>query len=106
MPEAHYYIALCLLSKHQYQQAYDHLTIILEKFTKFNKKTVYLFASIAAKNLERLDKAITLLSQGIDRYPEYTDLYVYRARLEEQNKEYQAALEDYEHALKTRKDNA
>ena len=79
---------------------------ILDKFPKYHKKAVYLFASIAAKNLERIDKAITLLSQGISKYPEYTDLYVYRARLEEQNKEIEAALEDYERALKSRKDNA
>lgn len=51
MCEAHYYIALCLLGKHSYQKAYSHLTIILSDFPDFKKKTVYLFAAIAAKNL-------------------------------------------------------
>jgi hypothetical protein len=58
MPEVHYYIALCLLSRHSYEKAYGHLVTLLEKFPKYSKRTVYIFAGIAAKNLEKIEKAI------------------------------------------------
>ena len=105
MPEAHYYIALCLLSKHSYEKAYEHLTTLIDKFPKFNKKTVFIFAAIAAKNLEMVEKALELVSAGIGRYPDYIDLYLYRAKLHEQLKQYPAALLDYEHSLKTKKNH-
>ena len=81
MPEAYYYLALCHLSRHHYEKAYTNLTYILDNFPKYLKKTVYLFVGIAAKNMDKVDKGLVLVSKGIEKYPDYLDLYLYRAKL-------------------------
>lgn len=93
--ESHYYAALCYLNKHLYQRAYDLLETLLEKFVAFQKKTVYLFAAIAAKHLSRTSRAIIILGQGIQKYPDYLDLYIYRAKLYDQENEVEMAHQDY-----------
>ena len=60
MAEAHYYTALCHLTVHNYEKADSHLTHLLE--IKFSRKTVFIFAAIAAKNLEKIEKAIIVLT--------------------------------------------
>jgi hypothetical protein len=67
-----------------YQRAFDLLETLLEKFVAFQKKTIYLFAAIAAKHLNRISRAIIIVGQGIQKYPDYLDLYVYRAKLYDQ----------------------
>jgi hypothetical protein len=64
-----------------YQRGYDLLTTIIQKYSNFQKKTVYLFAAISAKNLDMMERAIELISFGIEKYPDYLDLYLYRAKL-------------------------
>jgi len=54
---------------------------IAEKFPSFDKKTVFLFTAIAAKHLDMFGKALTVLTTGINKYPDFLDLYVYRAKL-------------------------
>lgn len=48
---------------------------------------------------------MTTITNGINKHPDYLDLYIYRAKLSEQQGEIQKAQEDYELVLKTKKDN-
>lgn len=104
--DAYYYCALCLLSKHSYQKAFEFLNNILAKFPQYEKKTVYLFAGIAAKHTGQADKAIALVSEGLQKYPDYNDLYLYRAKVYDEMRDYEKALHDYELILRTKKDNS
>lgn len=52
-----------------------------EKFPAFEKKTVFLFTAIAAKHIDQQTKALAALTAGISKYPDYLDLYIYRAKL-------------------------
>lgn len=106
LPDAHYYTALCLLSRQHYHKAYSHLSLLLQKFINYNKKTVFIFSAIAAKHIEKVDKAIAILAQGIEKYPDYLDLYIYRAKLLQQQQKYEIALKDYEIIMKSKKDNS
>lgn len=103
MVDAYYYASLCHLSKHQYQKAFDLLNSILEKFQNYKRKTVYLFAGISANHVNQVEKALGLITQGISHYPDYTDLYLYRAKLLEEKSNFEEALSDYEVVLKTKK---
>jgi Tfp pilus assembly protein PilF len=49
---------------------------------------------------------LTTLTNGINRYPDYLDLYVYRAKINEEQGNFENAQEDYEFVLKKKKDNA
>ena len=52
MMEAHYYAALCHLSKHSYEKADGYLSHLIE--VGYGRRTVYIFAAIAAKNMGKL----------------------------------------------------
>lgn len=71
------------------------MNLILEKFPTFDKKTVYLFAAISAKHTNNLEKAMITITNGVNKYPDYLDLYIYRAKLSEQQGEIASAQEDY-----------
>ena len=101
----YYYAGLCELSRHHYQRGYDHMQHILTSFPDQVRKTVYLFAAIAAKHTQQLGKALSLTTSGIGKHPEYIDLYQYRAKLNQQQEKWQEAHEDYEIVLKQRKNN-
>lgn len=45
------------------------------------KKSVFLFAAIAAKNLDQLENSKNLCTRGITLYANYTDLIIYRAKI-------------------------
>lgn len=55
--------------------------------------------------MDETGKAMSFLTHGISKYPDFMDLYLYRARLNEGQNCYEDALEDYETVLKTKKNN-
>lgn len=55
--------------------------------------------------MDELGKAMSFLTNGINKYPDFMDLYLYRARLNESQNRYEDAQEDYETVLKTKKNN-
>ncbi len=101
-----YYQSLCLLTKHNYHRAFQVLNKIIEQFPGFSKKTVYLFSAIACKNIGRIERAMGVATAGISKYPDYLDLRLYRAKMLQQNGDYEQAHQDYEIILKSRKDSA
>ena len=68
---------------------------MFEKFKKQSKKTIYLFAAIAAKNINEYEKALRILTEGVSQHSDYIDLYLYRAKLFKQDKKYEDAHQDY-----------
>lgn len=69
------------------------------------KKTAYLFAAIAAKNLSQLDKAYALCSYGLEKYPNYPELNLYRANISYIQQNYERAHQDYEKIIKNDRTN-
>lgn len=65
IPDNYYYAALTYLNGHNYEGGYALLSDIIKKFKSYNKKSVYLFAAIAAKNLNRIEKAIDICESGL-----------------------------------------
>jgi tetratricopeptide (TPR) repeat protein len=55
--------------------------------------------------MDEMGKAMSFLTNGINKYPDFMDLYLYRARLNESQNRYEDAQEDYETVLKTKKNN-
>lgn len=55
--------------------------------------------------MDEMGKAMGFLTKGINKYPDFMDLYLYRARLNEGQNCYEDALEDYETVMKTKKNN-
>jgi tetratricopeptide (TPR) repeat protein len=55
--------------------------------------------------MDEMGKAMSFLTNGINKYPDFMDLYLYRARLNESQHRYEDAQEDYETVLKTKKNN-
>jgi tetratricopeptide (TPR) repeat protein len=105
LADGYYHCALCHLSKRNYQRSYDFLTLLVQKFPAFDRKTVPLFTAIAANHLSLPDKALSALTSGVTRYPDFLDLYVYRAKVSEGQGQLDDAQEDYEFVLKTKRDS-
>lgn len=99
-----YYTAIIYLNKKEYEKGLQLLTKICEKCPGY-KKSIFLFAAISAKNLDKIHEAYDLCSQGLQEYPSYGDLYAYRAKICEMRSDYEQAHQDYEKILAHDKSN-
>lgn len=92
-------LGMCFLSLEKFERAANCFRAVL-KDAPTSKRNLFLLLAICYKKLEQLDRALECITEAFLHYPEYLDAYIYRAKLNMKLKKYEAALQDFDVALK------
>ncbi|KAM3146723.1 hypothetical protein pb186bvf_001253 [Paramecium bursaria] len=97
-PEARYLIALCDLSKQDYQDAINQLQQLIQQQPLF-KRNAYILLAIALKKVNNHTQALNTLTLAIKQFNKYFDAYIYRGKLYLKAQQWEKALKDFQSAI-------
>lgn len=97
---AHFYLGREYQALQDYEEAVSHYEIAYKhsRDSWFESVCVRALAVVLSR-LGRNERALEVLEQGVERYPDYTDLIYLRGAVHQQETEWEAALREFDKAI-------